>query len=65
MGAVDQLPTLLGVALVSCTSQSPSWDDIAQVASHQYREMTKPAALDPQSTSDSVLSNPEGVVVVD
>ena len=62
VGAVDQLPTLLGVALVSCTSQSPSWDDIAQVASHQYREMTKPAALDPQSTSDSVLSNPEGVV---
>ncbi len=62
VGAVDQLPTLLGVALVSCTSQSPSWDDIAQVASHQYREMTKPAALDPQSTSDSVLSNQEGVV---
>ena len=62
VGAVDQLPTLLGVALVSCTSQSPSWDDIAQVASHQYREMTKPASLDPQSTSDSVLSNREGVV---
>ncbi len=62
VGAVDQLPTLLGVALVSCTSQSPSWDDIAQVASHQYREMTKPAALDPQATSDSVLSNREGVV---
>ncbi len=62
VGAVDQLPTLLGVALVSCTSQSPSWDDIAQVASVQYREMTKPAALDPQATSDSVLSNREGVV---
>ena len=46
--AVSHLPLLLNVALVACTSNSPSWDDIAQVASTQYKEMTRLGRERPQ-----------------
>ena len=60
--AVSHLPLLLNVALVACTSNSPSWGDIAQVASTQYQEMTRLAANDPKTSSDVIVSNQEGVV---
>jgi len=60
--AVSHLPLLLNVALVGCTANSPSWDDIAQVASTQYQEMTRLASNDPKTSSDTIFSNREGVV---
>ena len=60
--AVSQLPVLLSVALLACTSKSPSWDDIAQIASVYYRDFTKPASGDPGTHRDILLANDQGLV---
>ena len=52
---VNDLPLLLSVALMSCTSKSPSWDDIAQIASAQYGNLTSLASGDP-STAKGVFA---------
>ncbi len=57
--AVSHLPLLLSVALVGCTSKSPSWSDIAQVASTGYRDLTRLASGDPTMHRDMCLSNNE------
>ena len=62
MCAVSHLPLLLSVALVGCTSKSPSWDDIAKMASLQYRDLTRLASDNPASSRDIVLSNDQGMV---
>ena len=62
VAAVTQLPYLLSVALVGCTSKSPSWEDIAQVASTEYRNLTNLAALQPVMHNDIALSNDQGIV---
>ncbi len=52
---VNDLPLLMSVALVGCTSKSPSWDDIAQIASAQYGNLTSLASGDP-STAKGVFA---------
>ena len=49
ISAVSKLPLLLSVALVGCTSKSPSWDDIAKMASGRYGNATGLASNDPDS----------------
>ena len=60
--AVSHLPTLLSVALIGCTSKSPSWSDIAQVATTQYGEITSPASNEPITNRDLFFSADEGIV---
>ena len=62
VSAVSHLPTLLSVALVGCTSKSPSWSDIAQVATAQYGEITSPASNEPITNRDLFFSADEGIV---
>ena len=62
VSAVSQLPFLLSVALVGCTSKSASWSDIAAVASAPYKESTGQASGDPVTSRDILASNNEGVV---
>jgi prephenate dehydrogenase len=62
VAAVSHLPLLLSLTLAHCTSQSPSWDDIAKIASTQYRDITTLASGDPVTSRDIILSNKEGVV---
>ena len=62
VSAVSHLPLLLSVALVGCTSKSASWDDIAQVASNQYGDLTQLAGNDPVASRDVFAGNNEGTV---
>ena len=62
VAAVSHLPLLLSVALVGCTAKSPSWSDIAQVASNQYRDLTKLASGDPVVHRDLLVNEGEEVV---
>ena len=62
VSAVSQLPILLSVALVGCTSKSPSWDDIAQIASAQYGDSTRLASGDPIAQRDVFSSDNPGLV---
>jgi prephenate dehydrogenase len=60
--AVSHLPVLVSAALVGCTAKSPSWADIAQLASTQYGDVTSLASGDPTSHRDIFLRNNEGTV---
>ena len=62
VSAVTHLPLLLSVALLRCTSRSPSWDDIAKVASTQFSELTRLASGDPASHQGVFSSNCESMV---
>ena len=62
VAAVSHLPLLLSVALVGCTSKSPSWGDIAQVASTGYKDATRLASGDPIMHRDIFHSNNESLV---
>ena len=62
VSAVSHLPLLLSVALMSCTSKSPSWYDISKIASTQYRAVTSLASTDPVTSRDLFLSNNQGTV---
>ena len=62
VAAVSHLPFLLSVALVGCTSKSPNWDDIAQLAATGYEDASRLASGDPVMHRDICLSNPEPIV---
>ena len=60
--AVSHLPFLMSVALVGCTSKSVNWEDIAQLASSGYKDMTRLASGDPVMHRDICVSNPQPIV---
>ena len=62
VSGVSHLPVLLAVALLSCTSKSSSWSDIAKVASGQFRDMTGLAAGNAVTGSDISFGNTEEIV---
>ena len=62
VAAANHLPLLLSVALVGCTSKSPSWSDISQVASGAYRDLSHPCAGDPANYSDLALYDKQNIV---
>jgi len=60
--AVTHLPALLSAALMKCTSQSPSWPDIAKVAAPRYKSFTSLASINPEVNRDICATNPQGIV---
>ena len=62
VAAASHLPALLSVALVRTTSKSPSWADIAKVASTGYRDITRLASGDPIMHRDICSTNSEYIV---
>ena len=60
--AVNHLPILLSMALVGCTSKSPSWGDIAQVASTAYRDVSRPASDEPSTPMNMIAANSEDII---
>ena len=62
VAAASHLPALLSVALVRATSRSPSWADIAKVASTGYRDITRLASGDPIMHRDICSTNSEYIV---
>jgi prephenate dehydrogenase len=62
VAAASHLPFLLSVALVACTSKSVNWEDIAQLASSGYRDLTRLASGDAVMHRDICVSNSEPIV---
>ena len=62
VAAVSHLPALLSVALMQCTAKSPSWGDIAKVASTGYKDITRLASGDPTMHRDICATNGELVI---
>ncbi len=61
VAAVNHLPVLLSAALLRCTSTSPSWDDIAKMASDRYRSVTDPSGSEVKA--EEVLGANDGAIV--
>jgi prephenate dehydrogenase len=62
VAAASHLPFVLSTALVSCTAKSPNWEDIAQLASSGYRDISRLAAGDPVMHRDICVSNPGPII---
>ena len=62
VAAASHLPFLMSVALVSCASKSVNWEDIAQLASSGFHDMSRLAAGDPIMHRDICVSNPQPIV---
>ena len=62
VSAVSHLPALLSAALLGCTSKSPSWDDIAKLASFEYKNLTSLSTGDPVTHRDITLSSSQELV---
>lgn len=62
VAAASHLPFVLSMALVGCTSRSANWDDIAQLASSGYHDMTRLASGDTVMHRDICLTNSKPIV---
>ncbi len=62
VAAASHLPFVLSTALVSCMSKSPNWEDIAQLASSGFRDISRLASGDPIMHRDICVSNPGPIV---
>ena len=62
VAAASHLPFLLSMALVGCTSKSANWEDIAQLASTGYRDVSRLAAGDPVMHRDICVTNAQPIV---
>ena len=62
VAAVSHLPFLISVALVGCTSKSPSWDDIAKMASIGYGDVTSLAVGEPSTSTGPYYGDNQGIV---
>lgn len=61
VAGVSHLPIILSAALVSCTTQSPSWRELSKLAATGYRDLTRLSAGDPTMSRDICLSNRESL----
>ena len=62
VAGASHLPFLLSMALVGCTSKSANWDDIAQLASSGYRDISRLASGDTVMHRDICVSNSASIV---
>ena len=62
VGAVSHLPMILSTVLTRLTSGSPSWPEIARLASTGYRDVSRLASQEPSMNRDICLTNQEGLV---
>ena len=62
VGAVSHLPMVLSTVLVRLTTGSPSWPEIARLASSGYRDVSRLASQEPTMNRDISLTNQEGLV---
>ena len=62
VAAVSHLPFMMSVALMGTTSKSANWDDIAQLASSGFSDLSRLASGDPVMHRDICVTNPEPIV---
>ena len=53
---------MMSVALMGCASKSPNWDDIGQLASTGFGDLTRLASGDPVMHRDICVTNREPIV---
>ena len=62
VAAISSLPMLLSTALVTSTTKSPQWQEMARMASSGYRDISRLASGDPEMNRDICLTNPDAIV---
>ena len=62
VAAASHLPFMMSVALMGTASKSPNWDDIAQLASTGFGDLSRLASGDPVMHRDICITNPEPIV---
>ena len=62
VAAASHLPFMMSVALMGCTSKSANWDDIGQLASSGFGDLSRLASGDPVMHRDICVTNPEPIV---
>jgi prephenate dehydrogenase len=62
VAGISHLPILISAALVSLTTQNPSWANISKLAASGYRDLTRLASGNPEVNSHICLSNKEAII---
>jgi prephenate dehydrogenase len=62
VAAVSHLPFMMSVALMGTAAKSANWEDIAQLASSGFGDLTRLASGDPVMHRDICVTNPEPIV---
>ena len=62
IAAVSHLPFILSAALIGCTSKSPQWSDINQLASTGYRDVSRLASGDSVMHRDVCATNRDSII---
>ena len=62
VAAASHLPFMMSVALMGTATKSANWEDIAQLASSGFGDLTRLASGDPVMHRDICLTNPEPIV---
>lgn len=61
VAGISHLPLLLSVGLVSTTSATPGWKEMAALAATGFRDVSRLASGNPQMQRDILLTNPHGL----
>jgi prephenate dehydrogenase len=62
VAGISHLPMLLSAALVSLTTNNPSWSKMSKLAASGYHDLTRLASGNPEVNSHICLSNQEAIV---
>lgn len=62
VAGISHLPLLLSAALVSVTTQNPSWEQMSQLAASGYRDLTRLASGNPEVNAHICLSNQAAII---
>ncbi len=62
VAGISHLPLVLSVALISATTGNSSWEQMSQLASSGYRDLTRLASGSPEVNSHILLSNQSAIV---
>ena len=62
VAAVSHLPMVISSALVSMTTENPSWDKMAELAATGYRDLTRLASGSPEMSGDICHTNREFIL---
>jgi len=62
VAGISHLPMLLSAALVSLTTESPSWPKMSKLAASGYHDLTRLASGNPEVNSHICLSNQEAII---
>ena len=60
--AISHLPLMVSTALFNLMRTSPSWEDIAQLASSGFKDTTRLASTDPTMSHDIWTTNREAII---